>query len=120
MRRAIHGAGETQQEAARPASAGFAEAPQATYDVDPTQFGGARVMAVLDTAREAGLIERKTARISGRVSPALVAQAKRRTGLTADSDLIEFALANVALDDPFLEAFRKVRGTIDPDIDLGY
>ena len=39
--------------------------------------------------------------------------------MESDTDLIEFALASVALDDPFLEVFRQVRGTVDPDIDLG-
>ena len=76
--------------------------------------------SILDTARDLGLLEKKTARISGRISPALIAQAKRRTGMTSDTDLIEFAVASVALDDPFMEVFRNVRGTIDPDIDLGY
>ena len=33
-------------------------------------------------------------RIGGRVSPALVEQAKARTGIETDTDLIEFALAN--------------------------
>lgn len=77
------------------------------------------MQSILESARGAGLLEQKTARISGRISPALIAQAKRRTGMTSDSELIEFALASVALDDPFMEVFRQVRGTIDADIDLG-
>ena len=79
-----------------------------------------RVHAVLLAATESGLLEDKTGRISGRVSPALVRLAKARTGIGSDTDLIEFALANVALEDRFAESFKASRGTIDPDIDLGF
>lgn len=98
---------------------GFAESPQRAFDVGPADIGETRMQSVLESARGAGLLELKTARISGRISPALIAQAKRRTGMTSDSELIEFALASVALDDPFMEVFRQVRGTIDADVDLG-
>jgi len=46
------------------------------------------------------------------VSPALIAQAKRRTGSETDTDLIAFALASVALEDGFAEAFKAARDTI--------
>jgi hypothetical protein len=71
-------------------------------------------------ARRSGLLKEKTARISGRVSPALIAQAKRRTGIDSDTALIEFALASLALEDPFPEAFSAARGKIDPDLKLGF
>ncbi len=57
--------------------------------------------------------------IGGRVSPALVEQAKARTGIESDADLIKFALANIALEDRFAETFKAVRGTVDPDLKLG-
>ena len=78
------------------------------------------MLTILTTARAAGLLDQKTARISGRISPALVARAKSRTGIESDTDLIEFALANVALDDGFSEAFRQARGKVDPDVKLGF
>ena len=59
-------------------------------------------------------------RIGGRVSPALVEQAKARTGIETDTDLIEFALANIALEDRFAETFKAVRGTVDPGLKLGF
>ncbi|MBV8189820.1 MAG: hypothetical protein JOY64_16665 [Alphaproteobacteria bacterium] len=71
-------------------------------------------------AERSGLLKSKDTRISGRVSPVLVAQAKRRTGIAKDTDLIEFALASVALEDGFAETFRKLRGTVDPNVKLGY
>lgn len=79
----------------------------------------ARVDAVMSAAERSGLLNEKTSRIGGRVSPALVAQAKKQTGLQTDTDLIEFALASVALEDKFTEAFRASRGKVDKDLKLG-
>jgi hypothetical protein len=79
-----------------------------------------RIEAVMKAAERSGLLKEKTGRIAGRVSTALVAQAKKQTGIRTDTDLIEFALANVALEDDFIEAFKKVRGKVDPDLKLGY
>ncbi|WP_245278179.1 hypothetical protein [Methylosinus sp. PW1] len=80
----------------------------------------ARFNAVMQAAERSGLLAEKSGRIGGRVSPALVAQAKRRTGIEADTDLIEFALASIALEDDFAEAFKKSRGKVDPDLKLGF
>jgi hypothetical protein len=76
--------------------------------------------SVMDAAERSGLLKDKRSRISGRVSAALIEQAKRRTGIESDTDLIEFALANVALEDNFAEAFKAARGKIDPDLKLGF
>lgn len=81
--------------------------------------GGERLKAVMQAARQAGLLHGKGGRIGGRVSPVLVRQAKRQTGIEADTDLIEFALATVALEDNFAQAFRKSRGKVDPKLRLG-
>jgi hypothetical protein len=79
-----------------------------------------RIQAVMTAAERSGLLKEKSGRIAGRVSAALVAQAKKRTGIRTDTDLIAFALANVALDDDFAETFKKVRGTVDADLKLGF
>jgi hypothetical protein len=76
--------------------------------------------AVMAAARRSGLLTTKTGRIAGRVSPALIAQAKRRTGIVSDTDLIAFALASVALEDDFAETFKRSRGKIDPGLKLGF
>jgi hypothetical protein len=54
-----------------------------------------RFNAVMAAAQESGLLSPKSDRISGRVSPALVEQAKKHTGIQTDTELIEFALANI-------------------------
>jgi hypothetical protein len=79
-----------------------------------------RVKAVMRAAERSGLIGEKSGRIGGRVSPALVKQAKRQTGIESDSDLIEFALASIALEDNFAEVFKEARGKVDPELQLGF
>ncbi|WP_244487460.1 hypothetical protein [Aureimonas sp. Leaf460] len=81
---------------------------------------GKMVDAVMHAAASEGLTVAKDGRIAGRVSSELIAKAKARTGLASDTELIEFALATIAIEDDFAEAFHAVRGTIDPDMDLGF
>jgi len=79
-----------------------------------------RVAAVMKAAEQSGLLKEKNGRIAGRVSLALMEQAKKSTGIQTDTDLIAFALANVALEDNFPETFRKSRGKVDPTLKLGF
>jgi hypothetical protein len=79
-----------------------------------------RVDAVMRAAAKSGLLSEKSGRIGGRVSPLLISEAKRRTGIQADTELIEFALASVALEDDFAEAFRESHGKVDPGLKLGF
>ena len=79
-----------------------------------------RVAAVMARAEQSGLLSEKTGRIAGRVSADLVRQAKARSGLASDTELVEFALASIALEDDFAEAFRAAKGTVDPRLKLGY
>lgn len=76
----------------------------------------ARVSAVTQAAKDAGLLGKKDGRISGRVSHALIERAKQLTGIQADTDLIEFALANIVLEDDFAKIFRKSRGKVASDL----
>jgi hypothetical protein len=81
---------------------------------------GSQVSAVMAAAHRSGLLDEKSARIGGRVSPVLVERAKARTGIEADTDLIEFALATIALEDKFAESFKAARSTVDADLNLGF
>ena len=80
----------------------------------------ARFEAIMQAAERSGLLREKSGRIGGRVSQALVKQAKRQTGIETDTDLIEFALATVALEDNFAEVFKESRGKVDPELKLGF
>ncbi|WP_244485968.1 MULTISPECIES: hypothetical protein [Bradyrhizobium] len=79
-----------------------------------------RVTAVMSAAEHSGLLGEKRARIAGRTSRKLIQRAKQQTGIAADTDLIEFALASLALDDNFSETFRKTMGSVDPNLKLGF
>lgn len=81
---------------------------------------GTRFEAVMKAAEHSGLLGEKSARIGGRISPELLKKAKKKTGIRTDTELIEFALANVALDDNFGQTFEKLRGTVDPTLKLGF
>ena len=84
------------------------------------QIGNARFEVVMKAAERSGLLSEKSSRIGGRVSPALIEQARKQTGIESDSDLIAFALANVALEDNFAEAFKKAMGKVDTGLKLGF
>jgi hypothetical protein len=86
----------------------------------PFMVSKARFDAVMQAAERSGLLSEKSGRIGGRVSQALVKQAKRQTGIETDTDLIEFALATVALEDNFADAFKESRGKVDPELKLGF
>ena len=84
------------------------------------QASQSRFEAVMKAAERSGLLKQRSSRIAGSVSPALVQRAKKRTGIETDTDLIAFALANVALEDNFAETFRESRGRVDPELKLGF
>lgn len=77
---------------------------------------------ILDVARQDGLIpvSDKDAKVSGRIHRSLLDAAKRRTGLTSDSALLEYALAKVAVEDDFGERFARLRGSVSKDVDLEF
>ena len=79
-----------------------------------------RVKAIRAEADAAGLLGEKTARIGVRVNPALIEEAMKQTGIASPSELVEYALACIALDDAFVVAFINSRGKVDPDLHLGY
>lgn len=78
-----------------------------------------RVAATLSTAAAIGLTPgNKTKRLSGRAHEELFAAARARSGLDG-SDLLEYALAKVALEDDFAERLLAREGVIDRTLDLG-
>lgn len=63
--------------------------------------------------------DRKSQRIGGRISPKLVALARRKTGIRSDSDLIEAGLLTLATEDDFGRWLIAQAGRLDKDLDLG-
>jgi hypothetical protein len=82
---------------------------------------GERLRGALTLAKERGLLAGpKTFVLRGRMSPELVAEAKKSSGITSDSRLLEAALANIAVQDNYWEWLNSRRGSIDPGIDLEF
>ncbi len=82
---------------------------------------GEKLKDVLIIAEKSGLFRgARTKVVRGRMPEALVNKAKARTGIKSDTDLLEVALANLAVADDYPEWLFSRRGTITPDIDLEF
>jgi hypothetical protein len=86
----------------------------------PSPEGNPRRSAVLKTARDAGLFAGETSRIAGRIRKPLIEAARARSGITSDTELLEYALACVALEDDFGQKLLALKGTVPKDIDLEF
>lgn len=63
-------------------------------------------------------MEHKTKTVTARINPELLRLAKERSGVDANSALVELAIANLGAEDGFAEAFAGTRGRIPRHIDL--
>lgn len=86
----------------------------------PTPSQNSRRQSVIDTARRLGLLEGENSRIGGRVRRDLVAAAKEKSGIASDTELLEYALARVALEDDFGTRLIRRKGQIEKDLDLEF
>lgn len=79
-----------------------------------------RVSSTLKTANLAGLLAgKKEKRVSGRAHEQLFRAAAERSGLDG-SELIEYALAKVALEDDFADKLLALTGAVDRELDLEF
>ena len=93
--------------------------PRTKPEPKATSVQRSRAELIMSEAKNAGLVGGpKDVVIRGRVSTALVKAARKRAGVSTDTELIELALSSLALADDFGEKFLKRKGTIDPDLDL--
>jgi len=80
-----------------------------------------KLREVITIAEEEGLLSgERTLVIRGRMPRALVARAKNRTGIASDTDLIEIALANIAVADDYTDWLLSQRGTVPGGVDLEF
>ncbi len=83
--------------------------------------GPGKLREVMVIAEEQGLLRGERDQVvRGRMPKALVAQAKKRTGVVSDTDLIELALASIAVADDYADWLLARRGTIDREADLEF
>jgi hypothetical protein len=101
------------------AVAGGAAAKQAVRKA-PRPEGNLRLNAVLKTAKDAGLFAGETSRIAGRIRKPLIEAARARSGIKSDTELLEYALACVALEDDFGQKLLARRGRVPKDLDLEF
>ena len=72
-------------------------------------------------AEQTGLLRgAKTQVIRGRMPEALVKKAKARSGARSDTELIEMALANLAVADEYPDWLLSQAGTVEKEIDLEF
>ena len=78
-----------------------------------------RVKSTLSTAAATGLIQgKKGKQLSGRVHETLFEAAAAKSGLRG-AELIDYALAKVALEDDFADRLLAREGSISRDVDFG-
>lgn len=98
------------EEAATP----FDSAPRET-------FAGRAAAAAMDDARAMGLLEGGDKdHVSVRVPRALLAEARRQTGIDSATDLMTAALALAAQSDPVAEFMKQTYGIFGKDFQLEY
>lgn len=80
-----------------------------------------KLREVMTLAESEGLLAgERTQVIRGRMPRALVTRAKNRTGIASDTDLIEVALAHIAVADDYPDWLLSKRGTVAPEADLEF
>lgn len=79
-----------------------------------------RRQSVIDTAKSAGFLNDENGRITGRVRESLIKSAKERIGIFFDTELLEYALAKVALEDDFGPKILARKGCVSKDLDLEF
>ena len=80
-----------------------------------------RFADALAIARETGLLKgSRTKLVRGRMPDALVAKAKARSGVQSDTELIEVALANLAVADEYAGWLLAQHGKVSKDLDLEF
>ncbi len=88
---------------------------------DPAKKAPRRFADALAIARETGLLKGgRTKLVRGRMPNALVAKAKARSGVQSDTELIQVALANLAVADEYPTWLLAQRGKVSKDLDLEF
>jgi len=83
--------------------------------------GSVKLNEVMVIAEQEGLLRgERTEMVRGRMPEALVARAKKRTGISSNTDLIEVALANIAVGDDYADWLLSRRGSVTPEPDLEF
>lgn len=78
-----------------------------------------RRRATVSAAERVGLFDGDRSPVGARVHKRLIEAAKAQTGLSSTTEVLEYALAKVALEDDFAARLIALKGKIPADLDLG-
>jgi len=79
-----------------------------------------RRATVIAAAEDAGLLGGTRSAIGVRVPRQLLEAARTKTGIEKTTDIVEYALAKLALEDDFGEKLLARKGSIPKDLDLEF
>lgn len=83
--------------------------------------GSLKLNEVMVIAEREGLLRgERTEMVRGRMPEALVSRAKKRSGITSNTELIEVALANIAVGDDYADWLLSRRGSVTSEADLEF
>lgn len=83
--------------------------------------GSLKFDELMVVAEQEGLLRgERTEMVRGRMPEALVARAKKRTGITSNTKLIEVALANIAVGDDYADWLLSRRGSVTAEANLEF
>ena len=83
--------------------------------------GSRKLNEVMVLAEREGLLRgERSEMVRGRMPEALVSRAKKRSGITSNTELIEVALANIAVGDDYADWLLSRRGSVTPEADLEF
>ena len=75
-----------------------------------------RQRRVVEAAQAEGLLAGENRTVGARVPHELLERAKQRSGISSTTDLVEYALAKVAIEDDFGPRLVARKGTMPPDV----
>ena len=86
---------------------------------EATEPAVTRRRTVVEAAKAEGLLAGDNSALGARVPHRLITRAKERSGIASTTDLVEYALAKVALEDDFGVKLVRRKGSIPADLKLG-
>ena len=87
---------------------------------ESTRLAAERRRVVIETAKAAGFLGGETVALARAFGVAFLDAARERSGVTSDTELLEYALAKVALEDDFGPRLLALKGSVAPDLDLEF
>jgi hypothetical protein len=79
-----------------------------------------RRTAIVEAAKSAGLLQGARTSIGARVPKPLIDAAKEKSGLASTTEVVEYALAKIAIEDDYGAKLTARSGKVSKDLDLEF